>query len=90
MKILKQQTVKEIIKPICERCSTDSGHILPKEIIDKLLETKVSTKNDIEKWLEQKRQELEPKLDITKYETLPQTYKLIETRIKQLDELLKE
>jgi predicted metal-dependent hydrolase len=54
---------------------------------EKILE-KFMAKN--QEWLTQKRQELEEKQDITKYQLLPETYQLIESRKKFCDELLDE
>jgi hypothetical protein len=41
-------------------------------------------------WLTQKRQDYIEKQDITKYQTLPQTYQWIESRVKFIDELLED
>lgn len=41
-------------------------------------------------FLTQKRQRLEEKQDITKYQLLPETYQLIESRKKFIDELVEE
>ena len=59
MKTLKQQPISELIQPICQRCQGECGHLPLKEIIDKLLKTKVSTDKEIREWLEQKRQQNE-------------------------------